>query len=398
MSRLAMVEREQLPESERRFYDAVKAIRRRPVSGPFIVTLNSSPDLASRFAHLGHYFHSRGQADESVLSARVRTFVALVGSRALDVPYEWNAWVGWALEAGVTQNTVDALRDNKQPVQLSVEEKLALAVCRQLLSGNHRIDDVTFAAAHHQFGTQGVVELAMTLGYFAMIAYPLNAFEIEMSSAQKALRKPFEPLVVPPHPGDVACTRPLPSLQDAAGVKARVPLLSEHADLKSADQHFLDRVIRTRGQLSPIFQALLHTPNVADRVASCGEFFLYEGLLPQRLRQLIGLITARELDSGYVWAAHAGSAHLPTEACGAIATGGAGLALPEQEHLAARFCWQLLRGNHHVDDTSYAAASAAFGIPATIQIAATLGYNAMMGFVANALELSPHEATDLPLL
>ena len=86
MSRLAMVEREQLPESERRFYDAVKAIRRRPMSGPFIVTLNSSPDLASRFAHLGHYFHSRGQADESILSVRVRTFVALVGSRALDVP------------------------------------------------------------------------------------------------------------------------------------------------------------------------------------------------------------------------------------------------------------------------------------------------------------------------
>ena len=106
--RLSPLTREQLPEDQRRFFDAVRAIRRRPISGPFIVAINSSPDLASRFAHLGHYFHSRGQADESILSARVRTFVALVGSRALNVPYEWNAWVGWALEAGVPQDTVDA--------------------------------------------------------------------------------------------------------------------------------------------------------------------------------------------------------------------------------------------------------------------------------------------------
>src|SRR4051812_23354171 len=95
VSRLFAIDREQLPPEQRRFHDAVMAIRRRPVSGPFIVLMNSSPDLAARFAHLGHYFHSRGQADESILSLRVRTFVALLGSRALDVPYEWSAWVGW---------------------------------------------------------------------------------------------------------------------------------------------------------------------------------------------------------------------------------------------------------------------------------------------------------------
>lgn len=78
-----MVQREQLPEDQRRFYDAVKAIRRRPISGPFITLLNSSPDLTARYAHLGHYFHARGQADESILSLRVRTLTAMILSRAL---------------------------------------------------------------------------------------------------------------------------------------------------------------------------------------------------------------------------------------------------------------------------------------------------------------------------
>ena len=111
MARLGMVERDTLPEDERRFHDAVWAIRRRPISGPFIVTMNSSPDLAARFAHLGHYFHARGQADESIVSIRVRAFISLIGSRALDAPYEWAAWVNWALEAGIPQDTVDAIRE-----------------------------------------------------------------------------------------------------------------------------------------------------------------------------------------------------------------------------------------------------------------------------------------------
>ncbi len=47
-----MVQRDELPEDQRRFYDAVKAIRGRPISGPFITLMNSSPDLTARYAHL----------------------------------------------------------------------------------------------------------------------------------------------------------------------------------------------------------------------------------------------------------------------------------------------------------------------------------------------------------
>src|SRR3970040_2631609 len=94
------------------------------MTGPFTVTMNSSPDLAARFAHLGHYFHARGQADESIVSLRVRTFVALIGSRALDGPYEWNAWVNWALEAGVPQDTVDAIRERRPQQNLTAEDVL----------------------------------------------------------------------------------------------------------------------------------------------------------------------------------------------------------------------------------------------------------------------------------
>ena len=75
------------------------------------------------------------------------------------------------------------------------------------------MSDATFKAALDHFGVQGLVELVVTLAYFAMIALPLNAFEIEMSAAQLAQRKPFAPLEVSGKPwtgaGD-GDERPLP--------------------------------------------------------------------------------------------------------------------------------------------------------------------------------------------
>ena len=401
--RLSTVTREQLPEDQRRFHDAVKAIRRRPISGPFIVTMNSCPDLAARFAHLGHCFHSRGQADESILSLRVRTFVALLGSRLLDVPYEWNAWVGWALEAGVPQDTVDAIREGRMPPKLTDEEALVKDFCTQLAGANHRVSDATYQAAFKHFGAQGVVELVVCLGYFAMIAFPLNAFEIEMSAEQMALRKPFAPLKVAPHPGPAAAPQHVPAFETLrrSAADSRIARITRHEDLKHLDQHYFDRIIRTRGHVSGLFQVLLHTPDVADRMATVGAFFLYETVLPPALRTLVWLVTAREFDCKYAWlasVAHARTAGLPQTLIDAIRHGASVSAVTDEQATTIAFCRELMRGNHHVCDATYNAAVKHFGVPATIQIAATLGYFAMMCCVANAFELPPEADDSKPAL
>ena len=131
-----------------------------------------------------------------------------------NAPYEWSAWVNWAIEAGVPQDTVDAIREGRPPQHLTDEEKLVTDFCMQMISGNHRISEATFNAALAHFGAQGVVELVVTLGYFAMIALPLNAFEIGMSNDQKKLRKPFAPLPVTgtPWQGPAAPRSPLPAI------------------------------------------------------------------------------------------------------------------------------------------------------------------------------------------
>ena len=403
MSRLSAVPRESLPEDERRFYDAVKAIRRRPVSGPFIVAMNSSPDLAARIAHLGHYFHARGQADESIIDLRVRAFISLVGSRALDAPYEWAAWVNWALEAGVPHETVDAIREGGTPPRLTAEEALVSDFCTQLITGNHRVSETTFKAAFERYGAQGLVELVVTLGYFAMIALPLNAFEIEMSAEQKGLRKPFAPLAVRGKPatdrdGARASVPPITGRRTSA----RVPLFATHDDVAPEHQHFLDRIVRTRGWISPVFQVLLHTPDVAERMANIGAFLLYENRLEPRTRALVGLFAARELDCDYMWASWARDAArngVDTVLIAALQNGKHPVRLPTPDEVLFLFCRQLLHANHHVSDETYEAAVTQFGVAATVQIAVLLGYCVMMGLVANAFEIpAPDEDDTRPAL
>lgn len=391
---MSTIPREQLPEDQRRFYDAVKAIRRRPVSGPFITLLNSSPDLAARFAHLGHYFHARGQADESILSLRVRTFTALIGSRALDAAYEWSAWVGWAVEAGVPQETVDAIRERKAPQKLTSEEALVLDFCTQLMTGDYHVHDATYKTALDHFGSQGLVELVATLGYFAMIAFPLNAFEMEMSAEQKGMRKAFEPLPIGEHVEQPSSggSAPVSAPTRREGASSRIPRVVKHADMPPAAQHYFDRIIRTRGRVSGPFQVLLNSPDVADRVATVGDFLLFHTVLPPPVKTPTWLIAAREFDCDYEWAmalTHAQKAGVDDALIHAIRNRRELTGLSEEQKILVDFCHQLLRGNHHVSDASYRATIEHFGVAATVQIAASVGYFVMQAFLLNAFEVDP---------
>jgi len=402
LSRLTDVPRERLPKEQRRFYDAVKSIRGRPVSGPFIVLMNSSPDLAARFAHLGHYFHSRGQADESPLPVRARAFVSLVGSRALDATYEFAAWIDTMREAGIRLETIDAIREGKNP-PLDAEEALIAKICGALVSGDHRIDAATFDAALARFGQQQLVDLVSTLGYFAMIALPLNAFEIAMTPKQIALRKPFTPLTVNGSPWKLGSetARALPPIGGGNTASPRVPLLAGHDDVAPEHQHFLDRVVRSRGWVSPAFAVLMHSADAAERIAHVGSHLLYEAALPPAVRALVLLAGAREFDCAYTWRAAidaAVAADIDSTVIHAIEHGKSPAGIDPAAQAVLDFCRQLMRGNHHVDDAIYEAMTRHHGVPVAVLSAAMLGYVVMMSMIANAFNLATDGTAAGPLL
>jgi 4-carboxymuconolactone decarboxylase len=196
-------------------------------------------------------------------------------------------------------------------------------------------------------------------------------------------------------------TRTLPAISEGGSGSPRVPPLSAHDDLAPQNQHFLDRIVRTRGWISPAFQVLLHTPDVAERMAHIGAFFLYETILPPPIRTLTWLIAAREIDCNYAWAASVGPARaagVDGKLIAALENGKPLPSLSKEQQVLFDFCHQLLRGNHHVSDATYAEAVEAFGVPAAVQIAGTLGYFLMMGLVANVFEVAPVSDNSRPAL
>lgn len=170
-SRMPFVtDREALPEDQRHSYDLI-ADSRGGVPGPFGVLLNS-PELGGRIGHLGAYVRFEGElADDD------RELAILATAREFDCAFEWAAHVPIAREAGVREAAIDAVADEADVADLRDRERLIVRYARHLLR-DHAIPDDLFERAKGTFGESGITELTATIGYYAMIACTLNAFEV----------------------------------------------------------------------------------------------------------------------------------------------------------------------------------------------------------------------------
>ena len=172
MARIPMIStKDQLPSEHHAAWDLI-AQSRGQVAGPFGVLLHS-PEVAKRAAHLGAYIRF-----ESALSGEQRELAILATARAMDCRYEWAAHVPLAKKAGVRSEAIATLRDRRAPAGLTPAEAQIVAYVTDLLRA-HRVADAAFTAMRERFGTQALVELTTTAGYYALIASTLNAFDVQ---------------------------------------------------------------------------------------------------------------------------------------------------------------------------------------------------------------------------
>jgi len=66
-----------------------------------------------------------------------------------------------------------------------------------------------------------------------------------------------------------------------------------------------DKITAKRGAVRGPFASLMHHPALAERVGDLGEFLRFGATLPGDVRELAILITARSVNQGYEWIAHA---------------------------------------------------------------------------------------------
>ena len=117
--------------------------------------------------------------NDSSLSAKVLELAMLVTARENDCMYVWNAHAASARAAGVPDTVVDALRDRKKLPPLAPDEAAVINYGQEFYR-THRVSRGAFQAAIEQFGTQGLVELTVTMGNYALIAFAVNAFDSDL--------------------------------------------------------------------------------------------------------------------------------------------------------------------------------------------------------------------------
>ena len=170
------------------------------------------------------------------------------------------------------------------------------------------------------------------------------------------------------------------------------------ADLSPAQRAAAEELASgPRGKLAGPFVPLLRSPELMARVQKLGEYLRFESALPDRIKELAILITARHWNQGYEWSFHlplALNAGVTREAAEAVAEGRRPV-LTTEEAAAYDLLNELLK-TRQVGDHAYGAALQAFGEAGVVELIAFGGYYGLLAMVMNAARTPAPEA-EIPL-
>ena len=172
MARLPNLEKEQLRPEDHQFYESI-ADSRGSVRGPYGVLLHS-PDLAARVAHTGTYVRFNFDMSEAL-----KETIIITTAREIRSQYEFSAHARLARQAGVSDDTIEAIANGSAPAGLSGDEALLVKYVKELVQ-NHKISDQTFNAVKDKFGTQRTVEITGLVGHYLLVGQILLAFEVDL--------------------------------------------------------------------------------------------------------------------------------------------------------------------------------------------------------------------------
>ncbi|MCZ6873136.1 MAG: carboxymuconolactone decarboxylase family protein [bacterium] len=172
MARLPNLTKAQIKPQDHAFYDAIVGSRG-GVRGPYGVLLHS-PDLAARIAHTGTFVRYDLDLPESL-----RETIIIATASEIKSQYEFFAHARLALQAGVSEDTIQAIAQGTAPEGLSGDEAILVRYVQELLR-YHKISDPTFNAVRDRFGVQKTLEITALVGHYLLVGQILAAFEVDL--------------------------------------------------------------------------------------------------------------------------------------------------------------------------------------------------------------------------
>lgn len=174
MARVPYVERDEMNAEGQEIYDRIRRDRNADKVGLQFRALLNSPQAASYLTSMGAVLRFK-----SALPENLKEFAITVLAREWNSGIEWTAHAALAAKVGVSAASLEAIRTGRGLAALSADEQLITRFVHQLLRDKNVTDEV-FAAAQKLLGTQGVVDLTLTCGYYSAINIAQIALKPEM--------------------------------------------------------------------------------------------------------------------------------------------------------------------------------------------------------------------------
>jgi 4-carboxymuconolactone decarboxylase len=175
--RLAPPNPNELTPDQKRVYDIITFGPRGKVRGPLAIWLHR-PELAEAAQALGAYCRYG-----SSLEPRLSELAILCMACVWQSEFEWWAHKPIALKAGLSPETVEALKNGERPSFTDAEDEAVYDVVFALPT-QRKIPRDIYERASTILGNDRMVDLIGLCGYYTLISMTLNAFEVDLPEGE----------------------------------------------------------------------------------------------------------------------------------------------------------------------------------------------------------------------
>ncbi|HET7084769.1 MAG TPA: hypothetical protein VFI23_08370 [Rhizomicrobium sp.] len=176
----------QLNDQQRPIAEHILTFSRVGIAGPYHILLRS-PQAAQQIINLMDYVRF-----QSTVPNRLREFAIMIQGRLWRSQVEWAGHYDPAIKAGVSAETLAALKSNKRPTTMKPDEAAVYDFCMELYT-KHEVSDGTYDRLHQVLNDQQIVDLTLLSGLYVTVASVMAMAEQGLPPGWELGFKPGEP-------------------------------------------------------------------------------------------------------------------------------------------------------------------------------------------------------------
>lgn len=165
-------------EDQKRIAESITGTRG-SIRGPFGIWLHA-PGFADPAQGVGAFIRYG-----SKMPGNLRELAICTVGQHWQANFEWFAHAPIAVEEGVSADAIELLKVGQTPSPLKDDERLVYQLATEIVASG-MLSEASYARGIDALGNELVVELVAICGYYTLISFTLNVFNVPVPDGEKA--------------------------------------------------------------------------------------------------------------------------------------------------------------------------------------------------------------------